>query len=153
MRIVRHTVLALALVAPLAAQTAKKAQPAAQPIVVYKTATCGCCTKWVDLLRTSGVTVTIRNIAELDRSRYAVPAALRSCHTAIIDGHIVEGHVPIADVQRMLKQGAAVAGLAVPGMPIGSPGMEVPGTAPQRFDVIAFDKAGSSRVFATYGRG
>ena len=120
---------------------------------VYKDPTCGCCTKWVDLLRTSGVVVTIRNIAELDRSRYAVPAALRSCHTAIIDGHIVEGHVPIADVQRMLKQGGAVAGLAVPGMPIGSPGMEVSGTVPQAFDVIAFDKAGSSRVFATYGRG
>jgi hypothetical protein len=120
---------------------------------VYKDPTCGCCTKWVDLVRTNGFAVTIRNIAELDRSRYAVPAALRSCHTAIIDGHIVEGHVPIADLQRMLRQGAGVVGLAVPGMPIGSPGMEVPGTAPQPFDVIAFDKAGSSRVFATYGRG
>ena len=119
---------------------------------VYKDPTCGCCTKWVDLLRTNGFTVTIRNLAELDRSRYAVPSALRSCHTAIIEGHIVEGHVPIADVERMLKQGGAVNGLAVPGMPIGSPGMEVPGTAPQPFDVIAFDKAGSSRVFATYGR-
>jgi hypothetical protein len=120
---------------------------------VYKDPTCGCCTKWVDLLRTNGFAVTIQNIAELDRSRYAVPAALRSCHTAIIDGHIVEGHVPIADLQRMLRQGAGVVGLAVPGMPIGSPGMEVPGTAPQPFDVIAFDKAGSSRLFATYGRG
>ena len=69
------------------------------------------------------------------------------------NGHIVEGHVPISDVERMLKQGAAVTGLAVPGMPIGSPGMEVPGTTPQPFNVIAFDKTGSSRVFATYGRG
>jgi len=120
---------------------------------IYKDPTCGCCTKWVELLRTNGFAATVRNIGELDRSRYAVPAALRSCHTAIIDGHIVEGHVPIADVQRMLKQGSAVVGLAVPGMPIGSPGMEVPGAAPQPFDVIAFDKAGSSRVFATYGRG
>ena len=119
---------------------------------VYKDPTCGCCTKWVDLLQTNGFAVTIRNLAELDRSRYAVPAALRSCHTAIIDGHLVEGHVPIADVERMLKQGAAVNGLAVPGMPIGSPGMEVPGTRPQPFDVIAFDKTGSSRVFSTYGR-
>ena len=119
---------------------------------VYKDPSCGCCTKWVDLLRSSGFTVTIKNIAELDRSRYAVPAALRSCHTAVIDGRIVEGHVPVADVQRMLKQGSAVAGLAVPGMPIGSPGMEVPGTSPQPFDVLAFDKTGSSRVFASYGR-
>jgi len=121
--------------------------------VVYKDPNCGCCTKWVELLRSNGFAVTIRNLAELDRSRYAVPPALRSCHTAVIDGHIVEGHVPIADVQRMLKQGTAVTGLAVPGMPIGSPGMEVPGTAPQPFNVVSFDKAGNSRVFAAYGRG
>jgi hypothetical protein len=120
---------------------------------VYKDPTCGCCTKWVELLRTNGFAVTVRNIAELDRWRYPVPAALRSCHTAILDGHIVEGHVPIADVQRMLKQKTAVAGLAVPGMPIGSPGMEVPGTASQAFDVIAFDPSGRSRVFASYPRG
>jgi hypothetical protein len=119
---------------------------------VYKDPNCGCCTKWVDLLRSSGVAVTIRNLADLDRSRYVVPAALRSCHTAIIDGRIVEGHVPIADVQRMLRQGSAVAGLAVPGMPIGSPGMEVPGSAAQPFNVIAFDKSGGSRIFASYGR-
>ena len=119
---------------------------------VYKDPTCGCCTKWADLLRGSGFSVSIKNIAELDRSRYAVPAALRSCHTAILDSHIVEGHVPIADVQRMLSQGPGVTGLAVPGMPIGSPGMEVPGTSPQPFDVLAFDKTGSSRVFASYGR-
>jgi hypothetical protein len=126
---------------------------AQQTATVYKDPNCGCCTKWVELLRSNGFAVTVKNIAELDRSRYVVPAALRSCHTAIIDGHIVEGHVPIADVQRMLRQGPAVAGLAVPGMPIGSPGMEVPGTAAQPFNVIAFDKSGSSRVFASYGRG
>ena len=118
----------------------------------YKDPTCGCCTKWVELLRSNGFAVTIRDLGELDRSRYPVPLALRSCHTAIIDGHLVEGHVPMADVQRMLKQETAVAGVAVPGMPIGSPGMEVPGTAPQPFNVIAFDKAGKTRVFATYGR-
>ena len=118
---------------------------------VYKDPTCGCCTKWAELLRGSGFTVTIKNIAELDRSRYMVRAALRSCHTAVIEGHIVEGHVPIADVERMLKQGAGTAGLAVPGMPIGSPGMEVPGTPAQSFDVIAFDKSGISRVFSSHG--
>jgi hypothetical protein len=126
---------------------------AQRTVTVYKDPTCGCCTKWVELLRSNGFAVTIRNLVDLDRARYAVPPALRSCHTAIIDGHIVEGHVPVADVQRMLKEGSVVAGLAVPGMPIGSPGMEVPGTAPQPFSVLAFDKAGKSRVFATYGRG
>ena len=149
---IRMTRRSLLSILPLMLLGATRAG-AQRTATIYKDPTCGCCTKWVDLLRTSGFAVTIRNLAELDRSRYAVPAALRSCHTAIIDGHIVEGHVPIADVQRMLKQGAGVAGLAVPGMPIGSPGMEVPGSAPQPFDVIAFDKAGSSRVFATYGRG
>jgi len=142
----------LVSILPLMLLTAARAG-AQRTATVYKDPTCGCCTKWVALLRTNGFAVTVRNLAELDRSRYAVPAALRSCHTAILDGHIVEGHVPMADVQRMLKQGAAVAGLAVPGMPIGSPGMEVPGYAPQQFDVIAFDNAGSSRVFASYGRG
>jgi len=136
---------------PVMLLTAARAS-AQRAATVYKDPTCGCCTKWVDLLRANGFAVTIRNLADLDRSRYVVPAALRSCHTAIIDGHIVEGHVPVADVQRMLKEGA-VAGLAVPGMPIGSPGMEVPGTARQPFDVIAFDKSGRSRVFASYARG
>ena len=127
---------------PLMLLTAARAG-AQRTATVYKDPTCGCCTKWVDLLRTNGFA---------GKGCRATAGSIRSCHTAIIDGHMVEGHVPIADVQRMLKQGAAVAGLAVPGMPIGSPGMEVPGTAPQPFDVIAFDKAGSSRVFATYGR-
>ena len=124
---------------------------AQRTVTVYKDPNCGCCTKWVDLLRSNGFAVTIKDHAELDRSKYVVPAALQSCHTAIIDGHIVEGHVPMADIERMLKQGTAVAGIAVPGMPIGSPGMEVPGTAAQPFNVIAFDKAGNSRLFAGYG--
>ena len=138
---------ALLAAVPLMMLTSVRAG-AQRTATVYKDPTCGCCTKWADLLRSSGFTVTIKNIAELDRSRYMVPAALRSCHTAVIEGHIVEGHVPIADVERMLKQGTGTAGLAVPGMPIGSPGMEVPGTAAQPFDVIAFDKSGSSRVFS-----
>src|SRR5512132_2251886 len=100
---------------PLTLLTAVRAG-AQRTATVYKDPTCGCCTKWADLLRSSGFTVTIKNIGELDRSRYMIPAALRSCHTAVIEGHIVEGHVPIADVERMLKQGTGTAGLAVPGM-------------------------------------
>ncbi len=130
------------------------AQRGASPraVTVYKDPTCGCCTKWSELLRQSGFAVTIRSIGELDRSRYVVPSALNSCHTAILDGHIVQGHVPIADILRMMQQGDAVYGLAVPGMPIGSPGMEVPGVNSQPYDVIAFDRTGKSRVFASYGR-
>ena len=127
------------------------ARPRAQRIaMVYKDASCGCCTKWVELLQKSGFAVTTRDITEMDTSKYGVPSSLRSCHTAVIDGHIVEGHVPMADIQRMLKQGATVAGLAVPGMPVGSPGMEVQGAAAQRYSVIAFDKTFKTRVFASY---
>ena len=125
----------------------------ARTVTVYKDPTCGCCTKWSEMLQKNGFAVTIRPITELDTAKYVVPPALNSCHTAIVDGHIVVGHVPMADVQRMLTQGSAVHGLAVPGMPIGSPGMEVPGVNAQAYDVIAFDSAGKSRVFASYGRG
>ena len=119
-------------------------------VTVYKDPSCGCCTKWSELLRDAGFTVTLRDATELDALKWAVPPALHSCHTAIVDGHVIEGHVPVADIQRMLKQGSAVYGLAVPGMPIGSPGMEVPGRGAQAFDVIAFDRSGKSRVFAHY---
>lgn len=128
------------------------ARPRAQrtPATIYKDPSCGCCTKWAELLRQSGFDVTIRSITEIDLAKYSVPPALHSCHTAVIDGYIVEGHVPVADVRRMLKEGRGLAGLAVPGMPIGSPGMEVAGVKPQAYNVIAFDKAGKTRVFATY---
>ena len=141
----RMTRRSLVSMFPLMLLTAARA--GAQPTAtVYKDPTCGCCTKWVDLLRTNGFAVTIRDLAELDRSRYAVPAALRSCHTAIIDDKVVEGHVPIADVQRMLKLGADVAGVAVPGMPIGSPGMEGPN--PRSYSIVAFKADGSTYEFA-----
>jgi hypothetical protein len=129
---------------------AQRGAAATRAVTVYKDPSCGCCTKWSELLRQGGFTVTIKSLSDLDTSRYAVPPALHSCHTAVVDGHIVEGHVPVADIQRMLKQGSAVYGLAVPGMPIGSPGMEVPSIAAQHYDVVAFDRTGTSRVFASY---
>jgi hypothetical protein len=139
---------------PLALLTSVRtgAQRGAAPrtVTVYKDPSCGCCTNWSELLRKDGFAVTIRPLTDLDTAKYIVPPALHSCHTAIVDGHIVEGHVPVADVQRMLKQGSAVHGLSVPGMPLGSPGMEVTGTKPQPYDVIAFDTTGKSRVFASY---
>ena len=102
----------------------------------------------------SGFTVKVENTDDLAavKDRYQVPPELQSCHTAIVDGYIVEGHVPAADVTRLLKERPAVVGLAVPGMPIGSPGMEVEGAAAQPYDVIAFDKAGKTEVFASYGK-
>ena len=85
------------------------------------------------------------------KDQYQIPAALQSCHTAIVDGYIIEGHVPAADIERLLIERPDIAGLAVPGMPIGSPGMEVDGAAAQPYDVLAFDKSGNVEVFASYG--
>ncbi len=105
-------------------------------------------------MRDNGFTVKVEDTDNLAavKERYGVPPDLQSCHTAIVDGYIVEGHVPAADVERMLKERPAIAGIAVPGMPIGAPGMEVEGAAPQAYDVIAFDKDGKTEVYASYGQ-
>jgi hypothetical protein len=84
------------------------------------------------------------------KARYGVPPRLVGCHTALIDGYVVEGHVPAADIDRLLDERPQITGIAVPGMPIGSPGMEVPGRPAVPYDVIAFDAAGGTRVFARH---
>ena len=84
------------------------------------------------------------------KSRYQVPSELQSCHTAIVDGYVIEGHVPVEDVERLLSERPDIIGLAVPGMPVGSPGMEVAGVDPQPFDVLAFDSAGNVEVFSSH---
>jgi hypothetical protein len=81
-----------------------------------------------------------------------IPKAARSCHTGTVDGYVIEGHVPAADIKRLLKERPMVLGLAVPGMPTGSPGMEVPSGRTQPFDVLTFDGQGRTAVFASYGR-
>lgn len=86
------------------------------------------------------------------KSRYKVPANLYSCHTAIVDGYVIEGHVPVEEIERLLADRPEVAGLAVPGMPVGSPGMDVAGAEEQPFDVIAFDELGNVNTFASYNQ-
>ena len=101
----------------------------------------------------NGFTVKARELdsSEGQKVLSQVPAQLQGCHTAIVDGYIIEGHVPVEDVNRLLAERPAdVLGLAVPGMPVGSPGMEVPGTAAEPYQVIAFDKNGHTEVFASY---
>ena len=83
------------------------------------------------------------------KEKYNVPMELQSCHTAIVDGYIIEGHVPVAEVERLLQEKPDIAGIAVPGMPTGSPGMEVEGAAPQAYDVIAFDAFGNMEIYAS----
>lgn len=130
-------------------------QQQARPTVdVYKSATCGCCSKWVEHLQANGFTVRTTNREDLAdlKAKHGVPRRVQSCHMAVVNGYVVEGHVPAADVQRLLKERPAIVGLAVPGMPIGSPGMEMPGRKAQPFDVLAFDKDGQTRVFASHGK-
>ncbi|WP_241736105.1 DUF411 domain-containing protein [Caulobacter sp. RHG1] len=127
----------------------------AQPrgLTVYKTPYCGCCTGWVTHMRKAGFTPTIveqENLAPI-RAKFGIPDKLASCHTAMVGGYALEGHVPPADVARLLKARPKGLGLAVPGMPIGSPGMEQPGGARQRFDtLLVLDRSGRTKVFASH---
>ena len=130
-------------------------QPQPRPTIdVYKSATCGCCSKWVEHLQASGFTVRTTNREDLAdlKAKHGVPRRVQSCHMAVVNGYVVEGHVPAGDVQRLLKERPTILGLAVPGMPIGSPGMEMSGRKPQPFEVLAFDKDGQTRVFASHGK-
>ena len=100
----------------------------------------------------NGFNVVIKDVNDMApiRNRYPVPEELQGCHTAIVDGYIIEGHVPAADIRRLLAERPAIAGLAVPGMPVGSPGMNIEGEPAQPYDVIAFDNSGKAEVFASY---
>lgn len=140
---------AFAVTTGMAGSTAAQRPPVVE---VYKEATCGCCAKWVEHLEKHGFGTKVTNSRNMSaiKATHNVPTRARSCHTAIVDGYVIEGHVPAADVLRLLKERPAVAGLAVPAMPIGSPGMEVPGVNPQRYTVLAFTKDGGTRAFATH---
>jgi hypothetical protein len=147
--------IGIAIAALMLASGAAWAQRDQKPTIdVYKTSTCGCCRIWVEHLRSSGFTVRTTDVDDLSdiKAKHGVPSRLQSCHTGVVDGYVVEGHVPAADIQRMLKERPKVAGLAVPGMPIGSPGMEVKGVSPQPYDVMAFEKGGKSSVYASHNR-
>jgi hypothetical protein len=105
----------------------------------------------VDHLRANGFAVKSQDVANLAplKARHGVPRTLESCHTAVVDGYVVEGHVPADVIAQLLRTRRDVAGLAVPGMPAGSPGMEVPGRVPERYRIFSFDRAGKTAVFAT----
>ena len=143
------------LLAALLALGVPSAAMAAADIIVHRDPGCGCCEKWSEQVRQQfGRKVKIVDNSQRSGIQRAkgVPEHLTSCHTALIDGMLFEGHVPIADMKRVLAQRPkGVSGLAVAGMPLGSPGMEVPGRPAQAYNVIAFGPAGE-RVFARHGR-
>jgi hypothetical protein len=121
-------------------------------IVMYKSPACECCTGWAEHLRQSGFTVIEKKQEDMDaiKSKYGVSENLTSCHTAVVNGYIVEGHVPAADVTRLLKERPKITGLTAPGMPRHSPGMQEPGKVPENYDVLAFDAEGKSHMFTRY---
>ena len=116
-------------------------------ITVYKSPTCGCCGKWVAHLRAAGFNVQVEDREDMMavKEEQGLPPGLTSCHTAVVDGYVVEGHVPADVVARMLSERPDVAGITVPGMPIGSPGME--GENPVPYDVLAFSSDGRTEVY------
>jgi hypothetical protein len=120
-------------------------------ITVYKSPTCGCCVKWIDHLEAGGLAVEAIDTQDMARikTENGVSDELASCHTALVDGYVIEGHVPVEDVLRLLEERPDVAGLAVPKMPIGSPGMEGPN--PEPYDVLAFTTEGSTHTYASHG--
>jgi hypothetical protein len=138
-----------ALAAGLPLQAVFALGPGDTDMTVYKTPTCGCCKNWVEHMRTAGFTVKSVDLDDVSpyKKKYGVTPDLASCHTALVGGYVVEGHVPADVVKQLLKSKPKLVGIAVPGMPAGSPGME--GGRKDKYDVIAFDKAGKHTVYAS----
>jgi len=120
-------------------------------ITVYKDPNCPCCSSWVALLRENNYSVTEVSVEDVSvyKTKYNVPAEVSGCHTAIIGDYVIEGHVPVADIKRLLEEKPDIIGLAVPGMPLGSPGMEMGGKS-HAFDVLAINKDGTTTIYSSY---
>lgn len=154
---IRNMTLAISAMAIFAFGLVAVAQPkpvsGRTSVVVYKTASCGCCSLWVEHLKKNGFQVEVNDVSATQVRAVSKAAGLAeeqtSCHTAKVGGYIVEGHVPASDIQRMLKEKPAIAGIAAPGMPMGSPGMEQGGRN-DAYDVVGFTKEGKTSVFAKH---
>ena len=144
------SVVALGLTTGAAPASPIDAAPKKPTITVYKDPGCGCCKSWIEHLIKHGYRVDAKDTPDMTgiKRGLGVPDGLSACHTAVVNGYLIEGHVPAADIARLLKEKPKVAGLAVPGMPMGSPGMEGPRT--QHYTVLSFDKSGKTKVFASY---
>lgn len=146
--------LTVAGLATSAFSRAASASPRATRVTVYKSPTCGCCANWVAHMKNNGFTVEAHDVddsmLEQVKITAGVPTVLRSCHVALASGYAFEGHVPTDLVKKVLSTRAKLAGLAVPGMPAGSPGMDMGGRA-DAYDVMAFDRAGKSWVYSHKG--
>lgn len=154
----RHALHLLAAAAGLAALPALAASPAKIPMEVWKDPNCGCCKDWIVLMEQAGFAVTVHDSGNSAvRAKLGLPVQYGSCHTALVGGYLVEGHVPAADVHKLLKDKPKALGITVPGMPIGSPGMDGPeyGGRKDPYDVLLVTKSlmgstVSTRVFTNY---
>ena len=119
-------------------------------MTIYMSPTCGCCAKWVDYVRAAGFKTVVHEEQDMDtvKESLGVPPDMRSCHTALVDKYLIEGHVPAEDIRKLLARKPKAAGLAAPGMPASSPGMAVPGEPHEPYDVLLFQGDGKSEVFA-----
>jgi hypothetical protein len=136
--------------APLT-MTSLRAQAQLPAMTIHKDPNCGCCQTWADQIAEAGFPIRVVENTAMNRlkAQLGVPQRLASCHTAEIAGYVIEGHVPPAEVHRLLREKPRARGLAVPGMPVNSPGMEVPGAADEAYDVVLFG-VGADSVFARY---
>lgn len=149
----RRLLLGFALLAGMGG-TACAGTPPVRNLTVFKTPTCPCCDGWVTHMREAGFTTTVTVLSDLRpvRSSRGLPDALASCHTGLIGGYLIEGHVPAPDVIRLLDERPAAIGLAVPAMPLGSPGMETPQGHRDAYDTLLVLPSGASRVFARHNQ-
>ena len=140
-----------AILGVLAITTAFASDGLVKDIVVYKNPECGCCTKWVKYLQDNNYNVTIEHTRDVlaVKKRLGVPEKLAACHTAVIDGYVVEGHITHRDIKRLLLFRPDIKGIAVPGMPVGTPGMES-GNTVQPYNVMSFDEQGTVEVFVEH---
>ena len=143
----RRQLLATFSVALFASSRIRGQQP--PKVEIYKDPTCGCCGQWVVHLQRAGFATAVTDVASIEsvKIKNHVPPRLQSCHTALVGGYVIEGHVPATEIQRLLRERPKVVGLAVPGMPTGSPGME--GANGKPYDVVSFDAAGKASVYST----
>lgn len=146
-RLVRSAALVLFAACAAALTTAPVAAAEGPVIAVYKSPTCGCCNAWVEHLRENGFDTRAHNVPDVSayRAKYGVPEALSACHTAVVEGYAIEGHVPAADIRRLLRERPNGKGIAVPAMPLGSPGMPSPRKDP--YETLLFDADGRSVLF------
>ena len=123
----------------------------ATQVTLYKSPTCGCCTEWAKHIKAEGfeVKVVLQESNADIRKKFGISQDLMSCHTAVVEGYVIEGHVPVQDIKRLLKEKPKVAGLSVPGMPASAPGMDVPGNS-DPYQVVAFTKEGRKYIYSQY---